>query len=104
MKYFVLSKNVITAVISSDLNIEQGSAKFIPASKEALASYNAWMNKHPDKQPTVANIFTSKPSPAKPAIAKGSTNATTNATKPLSKEEADKKALVKQFKQFINKR
>ncbi|MGP0171657.1 hypothetical protein ACSVIJ_07215 [Pseudomonas sp. NCHU5208] len=106
MKYFVLSNNTITAVISSDLNLEQGSARFIPASKETLASYNAWMNKHPDKQPTLTDIFstsTSKPSPAKPAIAKGITNATTN-TSSVSKEEADKKAVVKQFQQFINKR
>lgn len=109
MKYFVLSKAVITGVIHTDIEMHLKSAKYIPASKEALASYHAWMNKHPDKQPTVANIFTSKPSPAKPVIAKSTTNTTTtnantNTTsvgKPLSEEEVKKKAMIKQFRHFM---
>ncbi|WP_417707200.1 hypothetical protein [Pseudomonas sp.] len=107
MKYFVLSKSVITGVIHTDIEMHIKSSKYIPASKEALASYNAWMNKHPNKQPTVADIFTSKPSPAKPVIAKSTTNNTTTASvsKSLSEEEVRKKSMVKQFRQFmINKR
>lgn len=99
MKYFVLSNNVITAVIASDLHLEQGSSKFIPTTKESLTTYNNWLATNPGKQPTLSDIYASKPA-AKPA-AKSTTNTATSVGKPLSEEEAKKKAMIKQFRHFM---
>ncbi|VXB44328.1 hypothetical protein [Pseudomonas sp. 8O] len=97
MQFFVLNKNVITGVIHTHIEMHRKSSKYIPTTKESLAVYNNWLTTNPNKQPSLADIFASKPAPAKSI-----TNATTtNVSKPLNKEEADKKAMVKQFKQFI---
>lgn len=107
MQYFVLNKDVITGVIHTDIEMHLKSAKYIPTTKESLTTYQKWIRANPNKQPKVANIFTSSTNKAS-AAAKSITNATTNTnsvSKPLSKDQADKKAMVKQFRHFIiNKR
>ncbi|WP_137010773.1 hypothetical protein [Ectopseudomonas oleovorans] len=99
MQFFVLNKDVITGVIHTDIEMHAKSSKYIPTTKESLATYNNWLASNPDRQPTLADIFASKAPAAKPAIATGNTN--TTVSKPLSKPAANKKALTKQFKQFI---
>nr|WP_152029929.1 hypothetical protein [Pseudomonas sp. LPH1] len=110
MKFFVLDNDKITAVISSDMNLEQGSAKFIPVSKEALASYSAWMNSHPNQQPTLANIFaTNKLTKPSTNTSKVSFSKPTATTAPITKPNVTissnkKKAMTKQFQQHIKNR
>lgn len=105
MKYFVLSNNTITAVISSDLNLGQGSSKFIPTTKQTLTTYNNWLASNPNKQPSLADIFassTSNPSSKASVITGASTTIKAPAAKPAAK--SNRAALTKQFQQFINKR
>jgi hypothetical protein len=100
MKYFVLSNNTITAVISSDLNLEQGSSKFIPTTKQTLTTYNNWLASNPSQQPTIADIFSSTSNPSsKASVITGASNAIQT---PAAK--SNRAALTKQFQQFINKR
>lgn len=103
MQYFVLSKDVIAGVIHTDIEMQIKSPKYIPATKESLATYNNWLASTPDRQPTIADIFssTSKPS-SKVSVNTATSNAIkAPAVKPASR--SNRSALAKQFQQFINK-
>ena len=105
MQFFVLNKDVITGVIHTNMEMHLKSARYIPTTKESLATYQKWLAGNPSQQPTIADIFSSTSinsnvSPVKAPAAKPNTRV----SKPLSKPAADKKAVIKQFQQFIRNR
>jgi len=96
MQFFVLNNDVITGVIHTNMEMHLKSARYIPTTKESLATYQKWLASNPSQQPTIADIFSSTSNPSTKA----------SVSKPLSKPAAksNRAALTKQFQQFINKR
>lgn len=104
MQYFVLNKDVITGVIHTDMEMHLKSAKYLPTTKESLATYQKWLASKPNQQPTIADIFSSTSNPStKASVSTGASNTIkAPAAKPAAK--SNRSALAKQFQQFINHR
>ena len=69
MKFFVMSEEKITAVISANDDTHLKSAKFIPASSEAINTYREWLTKHPNQQPKLSTILNAPPEEKKESFA-----------------------------------
>nr|WP_139183759.1 hypothetical protein [Pseudomonas sp. NFPP33] len=100
MKFFVLDKHVITGMISTDIDMHLKSSRFIPATREAVTTYNSWIAEHPGQRPTLQDVYERE----KISVTPPSKQPKASTTSVSTSKPSTRKALVNQFKQHIKNR